>query len=136
MRSDPRSHANRVGRKKCPRPRRRLARPPSGGVRASGREHLYWITVLSGSEREAVGSCVRLSESVPALAIKSGRGSGEARVLKCSLWRVGFCLPRAVSERLLAVVSAASAVPGVSWCVALLACARVARNLVMSVSAR
>lgn len=64
---------------------------------------------LSGSEREAVGSCVRLSESVPALAIKSGRGSGEARVLKCSLRRVGFYLPRAVSERLLTVVLASSA---------------------------
>ena len=62
---------------------------------------------LSGREREVVGSCVRLSESVPALAIKSGRGSGEARVLKCSL-RVGFCLPRAVSERLLAVGSTAA----------------------------
>lgn len=56
---------------------------------------------LRGSEREGVGSCVRLSESVPAFAIKSGRaGAGEARVLKCSLRRVGFCLPRAVSERL------------------------------------
>lgn len=64
---------------------------------------------LSGSEREAVGSCVRLSESVPALAIKSGRGSGEGRVLKCSLRRVGFYLPRAVSERLLTVVLASSA---------------------------
>lgn len=31
---------------------------------------------ISRSERERVGSCVRLSESVPALAIKSGRGSG------------------------------------------------------------
>lgn len=67
---------------------------------------------LSGSEREAFGSCVRLSESVPALAIKSGRGSGwagKARVLKCSLRRVGFCLPRAVSERLLAVRNSVTA---------------------------
>lgn len=39
------------------------------------------------SEREGVGSCVRLSESVPELAIKSG--SREARVLKCSLGTVG-----------------------------------------------
>lgn len=31
---------------------------------------------VSRSERDGVGSCVRLSESVPALAIKSGRGSG------------------------------------------------------------
>lgn len=72
---------------------------PNARERESG-----WVVDyrLSGSEREAVGRCVRLSESVPALAIKSGRGSGEARVLKCSLRRVGFCLPRAVSERLLA----------------------------------
>lgn len=48
-------------------------------------------------EREGFGSCVPLSESVPALTIKSGRGRGW-RVLKCSS-RVGFCLARAVSER-------------------------------------
>lgn len=84
---------------------------PNVGERERGRVVDY---CLSGSEREAVGSCVRLSESVPALAIKSGRGSGEARVLKCSLWRVGFCLPRAVSERLLAVGSTRGAVAAVA----------------------
>lgn len=57
---------------------------------------------LSKGERDGISSCVPLSESVPAFAIKSGRGTGW-RVLKCSLQRVGFCLLRAVSERLLAV---------------------------------
>lgn len=49
-----------------------------------------------GWEGEGVRRSVRLSESVPARAIKSGRGVGGGRVLKRSL-RVGFCLVRAVS---------------------------------------
>lgn len=93
-------HANRVERKKCPRPQPSL----SNFWFLNGFEWERTRGVgygLRGSEREGVGSCVRLSESVPAFAIKSGRaGAGEARVLKCSLRRVGFCLPRAVSERL------------------------------------
>lgn len=59
---------------------------------------------LNASKRERT-SCVRLSESVPALAIKSGRGGGEALVLKCSSRRVGFCLLRADSEHLLSTRS-------------------------------
>lgn len=68
-------HANRVERKKCPRPQPSLSN--FWFLNGFERERRCGVDQgLRGSEREGVSSCVRLSESVPAFAIKSGRGCG------------------------------------------------------------
>ncbi|CAH2240039.1 jg18079 [Pararge aegeria aegeria] len=66
-------HANRVGGKKCPRPSPSRSFAELSCSRGSETGDCFRGCA---SEKEGFGSCVPLSESVPAFAIKSGRGGG------------------------------------------------------------
>lgn len=68
-------HANRVGRTKCPRD---SLLSLFNVIFKCVKDRLI-ARILCKSEKEVV-RCVRISESVPARAIKSARGCGEAKM--------------------------------------------------------